>query len=133
MNESQIALLFGLFAGSDVDTGKYQSLLELAVTEVRQALREDADESDARLNYLAAAVALVHYTELTAPRDRTACTLPAPLPRTPTLPKSWRSPRPLPQAAVPCAVTCCWTTLFNFSPYEEGTPWKRFSRSFGLH
>ena len=66
MNESQIALLFGLFAGSDVDTGKYQSLLELAVTEVRQALREDADESDARLNYLAAAV--------TAPRDRTACT-----------------------------------------------------------
>mgnify|MGYP000757631046 CR=1 FL=1 len=40
MNESQIALLFGLFAGSDVDTGKYQSLLELAVTEVRQALRE---------------------------------------------------------------------------------------------
>ena len=66
MNESQIALLFGLFAGSDVDTGKYQSLLELAV--------EDADESDARLNYLAAAVALVHYTELTAPRDRTACT-----------------------------------------------------------
>ena len=69
MNESQIALLFGLFAGSDVDTGKYQSLLELAVTEVRQALREDADESDARLNYLAAAVALVHYTELTAPRD----------------------------------------------------------------
>ena len=74
MNESQIALLFGLFAGSDVDTGKYQSLLELAVTEVRQALREDADESDARLNYLAAAVALVHYTELTAPRDRTACT-----------------------------------------------------------
>lgn len=74
MNESQIALLFGLFAGSDVDTGKYQSLLELAVTEVRQALREDADESDARLNYLAAAVTLVHYTELTAPRDRTACT-----------------------------------------------------------
>ena len=75
MNESQIALLFGLFAGSDVDTGEYQSLLELAVTEVRQALREDADESDARLNYLAAAVALVHYTELTAPRDRTACTI----------------------------------------------------------
>ena len=60
MNESQIALLFGLFAGSDVDTGKYQSLLELAVTEVRQALREDADESDARLNYLAGGAGALH-------------------------------------------------------------------------
>jgi len=129
VNESQIALLFGLFAGSDVDTGEYQSLLELAVTEVRQALREDADESDARLNYLAAAVALVHYTELTAPRDRTACTFAG------TIVQNTDAAQKLAfaQAAVPCAVICCWTTLFNFSPYEEGTPWKRFSRSFGLH
>lgn len=74
MNEEQIALLFGLFAGETVLASSYTAVLQMAKQEVRQALKAEADETDARLCYLAAAVALLRYTEITAARDRTACT-----------------------------------------------------------
>jgi len=74
MNMEQVALLFGLFAGPDVVAEEYTPILTMAVQEVRQGLLPDVDETDARLCYLAAAVALLRYTEMTAARDRAACT-----------------------------------------------------------
>lgn len=74
MNQEQVALLFGLFAGEDTLAEPYGAVLEMAVQEVKQALKADADETDARLCYLAAAVAFQRYTEITAARDRAACT-----------------------------------------------------------
>ena len=70
MNMEQVALLFGLFAGPDVVAEEYTPILTMAVQEVPQGLLPDADETDARLCYLAAAVALLRYTEMTAARDR---------------------------------------------------------------
>ena len=52
----------------------YVHELDEAVLEVQQALKDGADEDDARLNWLAAAVAFLRYTEITAARDRAACT-----------------------------------------------------------
>ena len=52
MVQNQIRSLFLLFAGEE----------------------ELPDEDDARLNWLAAAVAFLRYTEITAARDRAACT-----------------------------------------------------------
>ena len=60
MNMEQVALLFGLFAGPDVVAEEYTPILTMAVQEVRQGLLPDADETDARLCYLAAAVALLN-------------------------------------------------------------------------
>ncbi len=74
MNSQQIALLFGLFAGEDVLAETYASILEMAQQEVRQMLLDDTDDTDARLSYLAAAVAFLRYIEITAARDRAACT-----------------------------------------------------------
>lgn len=74
MNDEQIALLFGLFAGENVLAETYEPILDMAVQEVTQMLLPDAEETDARLSYLAAAVAFLRYTEVTAARDRAACT-----------------------------------------------------------
>lgn len=74
MNQEQIALLFGLFAGPEVLAESYTAVLEMAAQEVRQSLKAEADETDARLCYLAAALGFLRYTEITAARDRAACT-----------------------------------------------------------
>ena len=74
MEQTQIARLFGLFAGDDTLGETYGAVLETAVLEVEQALRPDADAADARLNWLAAAVGFLRYTQITAARDRAACT-----------------------------------------------------------
>lgn len=74
MSDEQITLLFGLFAGEDVLAETYESILTMAAEEVRQQLLPGADEMDARLCYLAAAVAFLRYTEITAARDRATCT-----------------------------------------------------------
>jgi len=73
MEQAQIARLFGLFAGDDTLGETYGAVLETAVLEVEQALRPDADAADARLNWLAA-VGFLRYTQITAARDRAACT-----------------------------------------------------------
>ena len=72
MEQTQIARLFGLFAGDDTLGETYGAVLETAVLEVEQALRPDADAADARLNWLAAG--FLRYTQITAARDRAACT-----------------------------------------------------------
>ncbi len=74
MNETQVEILFELFAGGDVTAEEYAPVISAAIQEVQQMLRPDADETDARLYYLEAAVAFLRYTEITAARDRTACT-----------------------------------------------------------
>lgn len=74
MNEEQIALLFGLFAGDSVLATDYMAVIQMATQEVRQALLPAADETDSRLPFFAAAVAFLRYTEITAARDRVACT-----------------------------------------------------------
>ena len=71
MEQAQIAHLFGLFAGDDTLGETYGAVLETAVLEVEQALRPDADAADARLNWLAG---FLRYTQITAARDRAACT-----------------------------------------------------------
>ena len=75
MSETQIALLFGLFAGEEVLPEMYQSILNMAAQEVKQMLISEDSQTDTRLNYLAAAVAFLRYTEITAARDRAACTI----------------------------------------------------------
>ena len=74
MVQNQIRSLFLLFAGEEELPDAVQPVLDEAVLEVQQALKDGADEDDARLNWLAAAVAFLRYTEITAARDRAACT-----------------------------------------------------------
>ena len=71
MVQNQIRSLFLLFAGEEELPDAVQPVLDEAVLEVQQALKDGADEDDARLNWLAAAVAFLRYT---AARDRAACT-----------------------------------------------------------
>ncbi len=74
MDQTQIARLFGIFAGDDTIYETYKAVLETAALEVEQALKPGADAADARLNWLAAAVGFLRYTQITAARDRAACT-----------------------------------------------------------
>ena len=74
MVQNQIRSLFLLFTGEEELPDAVQPVLDEAVLEVQQALKDGADEDDARLNWLAAAVAFLRYTEITAARDRAACT-----------------------------------------------------------
>lgn len=74
MNEDQVNLLFGLFAGEDVVPEDYPELVEMAIEEVEEALLPDADVTDGKLCFLAGAVAALRYTQITAARDQTACT-----------------------------------------------------------
>ena len=74
MDQTQIARLFGIFAGDDTIYETYKAVLETAALEVEQALKPGADTADARLNWLAAAVGFLRYTQITTARDRAACT-----------------------------------------------------------
>ena len=69
MVQNQIRSLFLLFAGEEELPDAVQPVLDEAVLEVQQALKDGADEDDARLNWLAAAVAFLRYTEITAASD----------------------------------------------------------------
>ena len=74
MDEEKVTTLFSLFVDEDGAAEDYAAVITISMQEVTQQLLEDADETDARLCYLAAAVALLRYTEITAARDRAACT-----------------------------------------------------------
>ena len=54
MVQNQIRSLFLLFAGEEELPDAVQPVLDEAVLEVQQALKDGADEDDARLNWLAA-------------------------------------------------------------------------------
>lgn len=73
MNMQMISSLFSLFSGEQ-DTSAYLPLLTAAVEEVRQELRGDADSTQVRLCYLAAAVANLRYTQMYGAREKALAT-----------------------------------------------------------
>ncbi len=73
MNMEMIVSLFRLFSGEQ-DTELHMPLLVTAVHEVTARLRTEADTSEARLCYLAAAVANLRYTQMYGARDRALAT-----------------------------------------------------------
>jgi len=73
MNTETVLSLFTLFSGvkSPVD---YSAVTEPAIGEVGRMLRSDADSSDERLCYLAAALAAKRTAEILSIREKTALT-----------------------------------------------------------
>lgn len=69
MNIENVKSLFVLFA-SESDTEKYLPLIQSAISEVTFSLRSDSDPSDIRLEYLAAAIANLRYTQILAAKDK---------------------------------------------------------------
>ncbi len=78
MNRETVRSLFSLFSKENSDD--YQPLVSAAVAEVEGALRPDADKSDVRLCYLAAALANLRYTAILWARGREAATYAGNLP-----------------------------------------------------
>ena len=73
MNMQMIYSLFRLFSG-DEETQKYMPLLMTAIQEVKSSLRQDTDEQEVRLCYLAAAVANLRYTQMFGAREKALAT-----------------------------------------------------------
>jgi hypothetical protein len=73
MDITTVSALFTLFSGEQ-DTETYVPVLTAAIDEVAQELRPDASAEDARLNYLAAAVADLRYTQICGARERALAT-----------------------------------------------------------
>lgn len=73
MNMQMIGSLFTLFSGED-DVQRYMPLLMTAVHEVTGKLRSDADVTEVRLCYLAAAIANLRYTQMHGAREKALAT-----------------------------------------------------------
>ncbi len=73
MNIQMISSLFVLFSG-ETDSRRYLPLITAAVYEVMQQLRPEADGSEARLCYLAAAVANLRYVQMFGARETALAT-----------------------------------------------------------
>lgn len=73
MNLQTIRSLFTLFSGEE-DVTTYLPLLTAAQEEVVQSLKQGADSTDSRLNYLAAAIANLRYMQLFGAREKAAAT-----------------------------------------------------------
>ncbi|MGN0621240.1 MAG: hypothetical protein ACI4I9_05170 [Porcipelethomonas sp.] len=69
MNNAVINSLFVLFSG-EKDTDRYEPVISSAIAWVKRMLKEDADENDARLDYLCGAVANLKYVQMTCVRKR---------------------------------------------------------------
>ena len=69
MNMMQINSLFTLFSG-ETDLNKYSPLIDSAVSQVTSQLREGADISDTRLDYLCAAIANYRYSQIVWSKTR---------------------------------------------------------------
>lgn len=65
MTLQQVAPIFILFSGEKMKA-ELQPLLQSAITEVRGMLRADADETDERLAFLAAAIANLRHSQMLA-------------------------------------------------------------------
>ena len=72
MNIESVKSLFELFSGESQED--YLPLVELAVSEVEGMLFPDADITDIRLAFLAAAIANYRLSRINASRDRTKVT-----------------------------------------------------------
>jgi len=73
MNMMQINSLFTLFSG-ETDLNKYSPLIDSAVSQVTSQLREGADISDTRLDYLCAAIANYRYSQIVCVKNKIAFT-----------------------------------------------------------
>lgn len=73
MNTMQINSLFTLFSG-ETDLNKYHPLIDSAVAQVTAQLREGADASDTRLDYLCAAIANYRYSQIVCVKNKIAFT-----------------------------------------------------------
>lgn len=73
MNMQMIGSLFALFSGEQ-DVQKFLPLLMTAVQEVLQMLRGEADGSEVRLCYLAAAIANLRYTQMYGAQEKALAT-----------------------------------------------------------
>ncbi|MBR6106932.1 MAG: hypothetical protein IKQ39_02895 [Oscillospiraceae bacterium] len=70
MQKAKVSQLFLLFTGLQ-HACAFDDLIDSAMMQVRSMLREDADDSDVRLCYLAAAAANLQYRQMIA--ARTVC------------------------------------------------------------
>lgn len=73
MDINMVRSLFSLFSGES-DTVQYLPLFDAAEKEVQRKLRSEADAEDVRLNYLIAAVANVHFSEIYGAREKALAT-----------------------------------------------------------
>lgn len=67
MLKAKVSQLFLMFTGLSRPC-EFDDLIDSAMMQVQSMLRKDADESDVRLCYLAAAIANLHYRQLIAAR-----------------------------------------------------------------
>ena len=81
MNVTTINALFTLFSGEE-DIVTFEPVILAAIDEVEQDLLTGADPTDARLNYLAAAVANLRYTQIFGAREKALATYAGTLRRT---------------------------------------------------
>lgn len=72
MNIESVKSLFELFSGEPQEN--YLPLAELAMAEVEKMLLPDADQTDIRLNFLAAALANYRLSQIKVSQDRTKVT-----------------------------------------------------------
>lgn len=73
IDRDTVEKLFLYYVGDTRET-EFDPLLDIAISETEQLLRDDADRTDTRLPYLAAALALQQYRKMMAVRDRTIYT-----------------------------------------------------------
>ena len=83
MNTTTVKILFKLFSGVDVITStEYLPIVEISVAETERMMKQDADDSDIRLCYLAAALANYRYRQILCAQDRTEVTYAGKMSRT---------------------------------------------------
>lgn len=73
MNIESVKTLFSLFSGEDYSE-QYAPVIRLAIAETEKILRPDADMSDIRLDFLAAAMAHYRVRQLRSSQDRSLYT-----------------------------------------------------------
>jgi len=73
MNTESVTSLFLLFSAED-SASKYESIISLAIKLTEKMLCTNADITDVRLEFLAAALANYHVQQIKAAHDRTAVT-----------------------------------------------------------
>lgn len=73
MDRQTVTALFELFTGTHNGI-EYYRIIDLAIYETGNMLRPDADSTDARLNFLSAAIAFYRLQQILAARERAECT-----------------------------------------------------------
>lgn len=73
MNLSTVIDLFMMLSGEE-DVIRFEPILTASMQEVRQELLDQTSASDTRLNYLAAAIANLRYTQLYGAREKALAT-----------------------------------------------------------